>query len=64
MGRSRDSGLQRVFQARLQAGQEPAADANLGSIPQHGHVVAVSVLAQLVDHVDVDDGRARTRRAP
>jgi hypothetical protein len=53
-----DCRLQRLPQSHFEARTKRAPDPNVSLIPQHRHVLAVGILPQLLDHVDVDDGGA------
>ena len=44
-----------LAEASLQPNPETPSDSNLGLVPEDGDVVAVFVLAQFGDHIDVHD---------
>jgi hypothetical protein len=47
--------LERLSEPRLQARAEPPSHPHLGTAAQHRDVVAVRVLPQFADEIDVDD---------
>ena len=53
-----DPGSDLLAEPRLQPVAEAPSDADLRLIAQHGDIVAVRILPELVDDIDVDDGGA------
>src|SRR5262245_16754481 len=55
---------QRLTESRAQAFTKMPADTHFGLVAQDGHIVAVRILAQFDDDIDVDDGRSMDTHEP